>query len=119
MNIKDVPRWLSCPKADSYSAVWSMVANEMEAVRAIVLAMSIKVSSVFIAKVNLSTLILNDTFKATWYDTQPMPDLRLLIMEPSTLTGSTLTRLTQYGWGLCHVPMPDYLKWNTRESDKL
>ena len=55
--------------------------------------------------------------KATWDHTQPMPDLRLLVMERSGLAPSTLTQLTQHGWGLCHVPMLDYLKRNTGEPD--
>ena len=58
-----------------------------------------------------------NNFKATWDHTQPMPDLRILIMERSGLAPSTLTRLTQHGWGLCHVPMLDYLKRNTGERD--
>ena len=44
MNIRDIPRWLSCPPADSSSAVWSMAVSEKEAERAMVLAMSIQVS---------------------------------------------------------------------------
>ena len=65
----------------------------------------------------LLSMMFISTFKATWDHTQPMPDLRLLIMEPSPLAYTTLAQLTQHGWGLCHVPMLDFLKKNTGETD--
>ena len=46
-----------------------------------------------------------------------MPDLRLLIMEPSRLNSSTLRQLSQYGWGLCHAPIPNFLKKNTGDCE--
>ena len=54
--------------------------------------------------------------KNTWDHKQPMPDLRLLIFEPTPLTASTLMQLTQHGWGICHVPTLDYLKKNTGDN---
>ena len=37
-------------------------------------------------------------------------------MEPSPLKSSTLMQLSQQGWGLCHVPMLDFLKKNTGDG---
>ena len=33
----------------------------------------------------------------------------LLIVEPSPLRSSTLVKLSDHGWGLCHVELPDYM----------
>ena len=46
----------------------------------------------------------------TWNGTDPLPDLRLVIIEPASLNQTTLARLQEAGWGLCHMEMPDYMK---------
>ena len=66
----------------------------------------------------LHDVMMSTLLKNTWDHTQPMPDLRLLIMEPTPLTASTLTQLTQHGWGLCRVPTLDYLKRDTGGNGK-
>ena len=38
-----------------------------------------------------------------------LPDLRLLVIEPSQLSQETLVKLSDKGWGLCHVPRQEYL----------
>ena len=45
LSVPAVPGWLSCHMADSPWAVWSMVVTEAEAVRAMVLALSIQVDT--------------------------------------------------------------------------
>ena len=42
----------------------------------------------------------------TWNSTQPLPDLRLIIIEPASLNQTSLARLEEAGWGLCHMEMP-------------
>lgn len=39
-----------------------------------------------------------------------MPDLRLIIIEPASLNQSSLARLVEAGWGLCHLEMPDMMR---------
>ena len=46
LSVRDIPSWVSCHMPDSSSAVWSMAVSEAEAVRAMILAMSIQVQSV-------------------------------------------------------------------------
>ena len=45
----------------------------------------------------------------TWNSSQPLPDLRLIIIEPASLNQTTLSRLQEAGWGLCHMEMPDIM----------
>ena len=45
MSIRNIPSWISCQPSHSSSAVWSMAVSEAEAVRAMVLAMSVQVVS--------------------------------------------------------------------------
>ena len=54
--------------------------------------------------------IHNLAFQDTWASSQPLPDLMLLIVEPSPLRSSTLVKLNDNGWGLCHAELPDYMK---------
>ena len=46
LSVRDIPSWISCHMPESSSAVWSMAVSEAEAVRAMILAMSIQVHSV-------------------------------------------------------------------------
>ena len=48
-------------------------------------------------------------FQETWNSTDPLPDLRLVIIEPASLNETTLARLQEVGWGLCHTEMPDIM----------
>ena len=41
--VKKIPRWRSCPGAQTTAGIWSMAATDTEAIYAAVLAMSIKV----------------------------------------------------------------------------
>ena len=70
-----------------------------------VLALSIKVKPV-----TKNGQIHNLAFQDTWASSQPLPDLMLLIVEPSPLQSSTLVKLNDHGWGLCHAELPDYMK---------
>ena len=36
--------------------------------------------------------------------------MRLLIIEPASLNQSSLARLEEAGWGLCHLEMPEMMK---------
>ena len=59
-------------------------------------------------------LVLGLSILDTWDRTQGgPPDLRLLIIEPSQLDTTSLAKLRDAGWGLCHVEMPDYMKTGT------
>ena len=44
------------------------------------------------------------TVQENWESQEPLPDMRLLIQEPSVLKNESLRRLEDVGWGLCHVP---------------
>ena len=84
-----VPGWISCDQAVSVSSVWSSVVTAQMAEHARVLALSIL---------------------DTWDPAQgPAPDLRLVIIEPASLNQTTLARLQEAGWGLCHTEMPDIM----------
>ena len=48
--------------------------------------------------------------QATWDYNHTLPDLRLLIIQPTVLRHSSLSQLSSMGWGLCHVPRLDFLK---------
>ena len=49
-------------------------------------------------------------FQENWNSSNPLPDMRLLIIEPTILKEESLTRLQDVGWGLCRVPRMEYLK---------
>ena len=48
--------------------------------------------------------------KDEWKSDQPFPDLRILIIEPSTVTNKSLQALSASGWGICRVPRLEYFK---------
>ena len=50
------------------------------------------------------------SFKENWQSSDPLPDMRLLIIEPSVLKNESLKRLQDVGWGLCRVPRLEYMK---------
>ena len=51
--------------------------------------------------------LLISLVQETWNGTDPLPDLRLIIIEPASLNQTTLARLQEVGWGLCHMEMQD------------
>ena len=49
-------------------------------------------------------------FQENWKSSHPLPDMRLLIIEPTVLKEESLRRLQDIGWGLCRVQRLEYLK---------
>ena len=45
-----------------------------------------------------------------WKSRKPLPDMRILIFEPTVLKQESLRRLQDVGWGLCQVPRLEILK---------
>ena len=53
--------------------------------------------------------MLGTSVLRTWDYRRSLPDLRLIVITPSSLGWRALARLEQVGWSICYIPRLDYL----------
>ena len=114
MSVKKIPHWISCPPAETVNSIWSMAANDHEALYSSVLAVSLMVWNMILI-IQLKThifLLIHSTviFQENWDPVHAFPDLRLLIIEPSQVSRKSLKRVEEAGWGVCRVKRLPYFK---------
>ena len=96
-----------------------MAVTEKEVLYSSVSALSIKVNWTHIFYFENGCKFV--PFKENWQSSHSLPDMRLLIIEPSVLKNESLKRLQDVGWGLCRVPRLEYMKvlWFIRAAHRV